>query len=896
MKLNFDAFGDCVAKIVERGKMTPGEARQILQEVANRAEKMRASGVADPFVTAAGDMAARLQEKAKLDSADALRNAMIRNKVLADVQAKGGVAKAIETIRSLLHGTNRGGRDSIQSQWRGLAAGWQAQLSFALHKAGIEKAVISGALDKEIAEALWRAHGGEPNANIKISKAAQDAADAIKPLQDIARQRLNDAGARIGDALDYVAHTDHDPRKMHAAAGPRQTPDAAFAAWWEAEQPRWGEKTFEDLTLREGETTEQARTRFARSVFDALVSGVHMTHDGASGVPVEFTPPAFEGSRNIARKVSQPRVIHYKDSASWLDHQQQFGASTSLGGSVMRTLDSSARNTALMEKLGTNPAANLNQIIRKIQETYRGDLDGVAKFQRGIEGVNNVMGRLDGRLNTPENEMWARIGASTRTMETTGSLGGVGVTHFASIWPTVSSEMVHHGVPRLQALGEMVKALMQGKGGVERQSLAADLGAYGAGLARDMFARWQPDDVLPGRISSMANTFMKYTGVHYVLDNTQAAVREMLAHQLGRNADVEFGALDPHLSQMLGKYGIGQKEWDMLRAVPDKTTSEGRAYLTPRDAGRVNRAAAETELRARGEITDETSIETKNQLLDRYTVGLQDKLRSYYGDAADHAVVTPGVKERAMLLGATRPGSAAGELMRFVTQFKMWPVAALSQVIGREVYMSLSKKEAVTSLFTMAALSAVFGYLRMSINDVALGHPVRNPLDAKTALAGLAQGGGVGLLGDFLFGETNRMGGGLLDVAAGPVISDANTLVKIYNRWREDLHDGGMSSNGRPKKNGAYGDIWPDLAHFAARHIPFNNLVYLKGTLDYMLWYHLFEAASPGWWERTNRRLEREQGRGMTGYMPGQGVPFGVPWLYMKNASGNSFGALGSQP
>ena len=77
-------------------------------------------------------------------------------------------------------------------------------------------------------------------------------------------------------------------------------------------------------------------------------------------------------------------------------------------------------------------------------------------------------------------------------------------------------------------------------------------------------------------------------------------------------------------------------------------------------------------------------------------------------------MVTPGVKERAMLLGATRPGSAAGELMRYVTQFKMWPTAAMSQMIGREIYMSLSKKEMAANLFTMAALSTAFGYMRMS--------------------------------------------------------------------------------------------------------------------------------------------------------------------------------------
>ena len=38
------------------------------------------------------------------------------------------------------------------------------------------------------------------------------------------------------------------------------------------------------------------------------------------------------------------------------------------------------------------------------------------------------------------------------------------------------------------------------------------------------------------------------------------------------------------------------------------------------------------------------------------------------------------------------------------------------------------------------------------------------------------------------------------------------------------------------------------------------------------------EAASPGWWERTNRRLEREQGRTMQGYVPGgSAIPY-TPW------------------
>jgi hypothetical protein len=133
------------------------------------------------------------------------------------------------------------------------------------------------------------------------------------------------------------------------------------------------------------------------------------------------------------------------------------------------------------------------------------------------------------------------------------------------------------------------------------------------------------------------------------------------------------------------------------------------------------------------------------------------------------------------------------------------------------------------------------------------------------------------------------MGGGLWSTALGPTAGDAASLFQNFHRALDDATDPNVHH-----KNGPFADLWPDLAHFAVRHIPFANLIYLKGTADYMLWYHLYEAASPGWWERTNRRLERERGRSMMGYSPGGGVPWGTP-LYMQNRTGQSFGLLGNR-
>lgn len=871
MTLDPSNFELCLNRIAKAGGRSAAEARRILEEVHDRAETLGKEGAQDTFMQAAQELADKVREAARQTRLDALRNAKVRASIMDQVDAGGGIGTAADTIRSVLHGTNAGARDSVEARWRGVSAGWQAALSWALKKAGVEHAAITGEMDRDIAREMWAMNAGQADKATRNGPARQ-AAQAMVKMLDQMRERLNQAGAHIGDAVDYVTHTSHDPAKLRAATGRMRDPvDQAFAQWWKDTEPKLAEKTFEGVTPKDGESMDAARERFGRSVFEALVSGIHMTEGRAFGekgfLPTgsSFVPPSFEGTGNLARKLSEGRTLFWKDADSWHDYMSKYGGQKSLAQGVMGSVDRGARKLALMEKLGTNPAGNLNLVLRRIQEKYRGDLDGIAKFQNKLSGLDNVMAHLDGSANVPANQMAARIAASVRTGETMADLGGVGITHFASIWPTVTSEMKHHGFTgasgRLQVLGNMAKALIKGKGPAERQEVLADLGAYSHGLTRDMWARWQPDQPIAGWLSSMANTFIKYTGIHYVFDNTQAAVREMLASQLARRGNQEFAALEPHLAQMLGKYGIGQGEWDLLRSVPDLPAAEGRAYLTPKEALRIEPGRAAAFLKASGKLAQDADQEATQRAVAALGRDLSDKLYAYYGDAAAHSVVTPGVRERAAVLGQDRPGSFGGELRRFLLQFKMWPLAAMNQVIGREIHMSLSKSDAAWSLGTLIAMSTAGGYLRMAVNDVALGHPVRDPREPRTLIAALAQGGGVGILGDFLFGEVmrNRFGSGVVGTLGGPVVSDLDSLIHVYNGW---LH-------------GKAG--WPDLAHFGVQHVPFANLVYLKGALDYLLWYHLYEAASPGWWERTNRRMLKEQGRTMAGYTPGAGVPW-TPW------------------
>ncbi len=860
-----ESFEACVLRVMQAGSVSRAAALRLLSEVDDRAEFMKQTGADDPYMKAASKLAAETLDEARAVRLDALRNAAIRARILSKVT---GFESLNRTLRDLLHGSNVGSRENIQSEWLSRASQVLAAMQVQLKKAGAYWPSIKGELDHDIARGWWAENAGE---KADIPAAAKGAVDAFMPAMDSMRDMMNAHGARIGDAPDYAFHTWHDPMLMRRGGrgGSRRiSTEDAFNAWRAWAEPRLAEKTFEDVTPGEGEDEAAARLRFLRSVFNALVSGIHMRPEGMRGVPMDeqgrYVPPQYEGTFNVARRVSQQRVLFWKDADAWFDYNSKYGRFKNLYEGVQAAVRQDARNIALMDKLGTNPAANLATIIRRGEEKFRNeDLDGLAKFQRQKAGIENVLARIDGSANIPVDRLFASFSEGARQYYDTISLGGVNITHIASSFATVPTELRHHGVGAgtggLSNVARMIPILYRGfaRGSLEHQAMVADTGAFASGLAYNLARDWnlifESGNTPIGRVSAIHKLFIDVTGLTSYMQAVRYGLHEFASHNLARQLGGGFGDLHPMLQDMLSKYGIADKQWEQLRELHGGLKQwEGRAYLTPTDALRTKEGQA-----------------------------LADKLLMYYQDVGDHGIVTPGVRERAALYGKERPGSTGYEMRRFLTQFKIWPLAAMNQVLGREIHMSLSAGGAAWGIGLTIALSTLAGFGRMTINDIARGNPVRNPGDPATLLAALAQGGGLGILGDLAFGEANRLGSGGISSFGGPLITDGDALLRIYGRWRENMRMGRAS------------DFWPDLARFGVNHVPFGNLVYLKGALDYLLWYHLFEAAKPGWWERTNRRLAKETGRTMTGYTPGGGVPYGVPGVYLRNQSGQTSGLLG---
>lgn len=198
--------------------------------------------------------------------------------------------------------------------------------------------------------------------------------------------------------------------------------------------------------------------------------------------------------------------------------------------------------------------------------------------------------------------------------------------------------------------------------------------------------------------------------------------------------------------------------------------------------------------------------------------------------------------------------------MRSIAQFKAFPVSFMKNHLGRELFgrgytpAALGERR-INSLanalkngngellgFANAIVwTTAFGYLSMQAKLMAKGQSPR-PADLKSLQAAFLQGGGLGIYGDFLFGEVNRFGSGPAASAMGPALGTADQTIRL---WR-------LAVNGEAKAGDAF--------RFTLNHTPFLNIPYIRATMDYLILNRIQESLSSGSLDRYRERLVNEQG------------------------------------
>jgi hypothetical protein len=834
------SYYDCVGIIQKAagGVITEKQAKEILDEIDALAESKKNSGgmaameqlVLDDLDRVTG----AIRESALIEKRNALINAQKLSDALAfvrkwDMPGEGLRAYLVGSV----HG-KRGARLSIDARAQFLRAKYTGRMIHDLEKEGLLELLASGDMDRDIAKELWEL----PNGNKGVTKNVQATkiAEIINRYQNDLVGRQNRAGAFIQLMPGYVVRQSHDMIKLRAAG---------FEAWRDAILPWLDPKTFGTMKPNE----------FLKEAYQGLVTGMHYKAKGEASADKITYLLGFKGPSNLARKMSEERVLHFKDSDAWFDYNQQFGPAA-LREAVVFGFEHGARNLALMEGLGTNPLAMLDRVISTLKSDNKADLK---KFDSLKDtAFHNMYRELDGTTKIPYNLSTARIGRGIRLVQNMSKLGAAVISSITDI-PFQAAELRYQGVGVFERWLNPIQNVLRGRGKGEQRDIARLLGVGFDGILGDVMSRFSSDDHIGGTMAKLQQRFFKLNLMNWWNDTHKTGVGLIMSNHMAELAPNAYGKLPPDEQRLLSLFDISEKDWDLVRSTVYE--ADGTKYLTP---DKVQDLDDELVKKTLGLTQDENPSVTARKVR-KYKDDLETKFGTMFTDRANSAIPMPGAAEHAMMNMGTQPGTALGEALRLFMQFKSFPISAIRKGIGREVYgygadtfkeAVLKGKGDMIGLAQLIVSTTIFGYLAMAMKDLLKGRTPRDPTDPKTVAAAMAQGGGMGIYGDFIFGEFSRYGRSAVATLAGPTFGQIDDIAEIWTRLRRGE------------------DFGANAMRLAINNTPFINLFYTRTALDYLILYQLQESVNPGFLHRLEGRIMRENEQRFL-LPPSSVVPYG---------------------
>jgi hypothetical protein len=828
------AFADCIAEIVTagRGQIDEAEAEEILTKVFDRASRQERRGT--PRAQALQSASRTIADEERMAALVAKRSTLINKAARAALDERVIRGQGQRSVRALLTGFEGRGRmlgRSIDAESHANVSRLMGGAVAELRKAGLLGVAKrrDEPLERDVARELFRLNdpeAGAPTGN----RFAEQIATIMHRWQEVGRKGLNDAGAFIGKLDHYITRQSHDMEKIRLAG---------YQAWRDHIEPRLDEKTFEGVADRDA---------FLKNVYDALSSGVHDTARGANWLD-------FKGPGNLAKQLSHERKLHFKDADSWFDYNKQYGRGNVID-SIFKGLEHAGRNTALMRHLGTNPQAMLHSWID--------DLAGLAKKEGNSAEADKLMRQRDyttqqlldiitGASANPVNMRLANYAHAWRAWQSMSKLGQVVASSIPDIAVNAST-LRWNGVPLLEAYTQTALAPLLGRragavrGSPEIREIADLLGVGFGGMLGQISARIHAEDFV-GHAGKMLELFHRVNLLSYWTDSMKTSVGLMLSHNLARNSRRGFDALPERLRITLQRYGIEAAEWDAIRQV-QKRAADGRDYILPGEIANLSDDAVKR-LAKNPDSPGE---------LGQIKRDLQDKYGTYIIDQTREGMTEPTAADRRTATWGTRPGTALGEAVRLFMQFKQFPLTFMRRSVGRELLRRGDPEASGLARFNspdvmgaayLIAGTTILGYVAMTAKELAKGRNPRWPEDTagktKLVMAAMVQGGGLGIYGDFLFGEASRFGHGIVGSAAGPTAGTFEDAVNLFQSLRD-----GSNTKTRAEIAASEG------LQIAKSNTPFINLFYTRMALDYFVLHRLQEAVNPGYLRRYEQRVKRE--------------------------------------
>lgn len=689
----------------------------------------------------------------------------------------------------------------------------------------------------------------EPGTNAMLRRALAGLTEGVPPefqrmaktahdYIELMRQRYNAAGGAIGRLEDWgEPHRWSDVRvlDMIKKRG-RQAVVDDFA-----NAAVRGRYVHEDGTLY---TTDEIRA----FMDEALTT---ITTDGANK-RLRGERPDYATSV-AANRHRAHREIHLRPDAieDMLNTYSELGAMESML-MHMRTL---ARDVALIETFGPNADLTAKQMM---DAAYDRDLVAFPDQKTTLRArrdhaeylFDHLAGNAQGRRNT--------LNATAQALRSWNVFTSLGFT----TWSSITDPVVMQHVARARGLD-------QGKLWINDVAMFAGQGrrwAKRAGLITDTVAGYADrvsfDHLTAPDLGARAASFtLKVTGLNWVTEARRGAwgltMMDAIGHLVRYNDSL--GALkSADDSAMLRLLNVDEATWSVWRLAKLETRGTNHTILSPQAIDAIPDA----------DLARLFPGENPALVRQRATTALLGIIK----DETNTAVTTAGSRERAAMLGdqtKSGAGTIGGELRRAIVLFRSYPWTFMTRQLdlARSIDGGVNRFAYGVSLVLTTWLT---GILINWIYDILNGRDPGNidpsdPEGWRNVWAGLARGGGLGFITDFLFANSdpNARSQSLVSSLTGPVLSDLDDV--------QQLTLGNINQYAANEET----NVGPEAVRFAQRNLA-PNWWQTKVLFERYLFQALQEEMQPGYNARQAGNQRRTRGTSHW-WAPAEPVPDRAP-------------------
>lgn len=818
------SLSKCLPDLLAKGTITPEQHDEMLRGF----EALRRQKAGQYGESAADAMAGELVLKAL-----AHEKAVEKRQALLSARAQGNITmhlrKAVEAGRSPVEaakgvlGYMPGVRGFVSVEqtfdaiWR-LATGNNAVL-FEKYGASLFRGQIT---QGRAPEGLVRALFGEAVDDPAVAGMAKALGETFEYL----RLRFNAAGGAIGKLDNWGLPQGHDWLKVR---------DAGYRTWRDFIDPLLDSGQMIDGLTGQPFTPERLELAL-RDVWESIRTGGWNDRE-----------PGTQGLGKLANRRSDPRFLRFRDADAWLAYQQRFG-SDDVWGTITGHLHGMARDIAALEVLGPNPQATVDWLAGTLeQELMRGPMVGKAldsaasAVGQGGSEIIRMWDTYTGTANAVAGQRLADFGSGTRAFLTAAHLGGATISALTD--PVIQMfNRAWNGLPMMEAITRSLAFLNPLS--AEDRIFAAQLGAgmddaIGHSIA---LLRYTGEATVNGRMQWAAAAVLRASGLNFWTEAQKRASAWGWSGHLARERGKSWSQLDEALRAAMERYNIGTDEWDLIRST-EPVERGGAPFLKPGDLY-ANPAIG-------GARAD----------------ALVTKLMAMITSEEKNSVIQASLRSRAVTTAGGKRGTVSGEVWRSIMQFKQFPLEIVLRSVGRLAFDAgrpASAKLAYAAMFP--ALTLVGGVI-LQLKAIASGKDPRPTDDPKFWIAAAAQGGGLGLFGDFLFTDTGRYGRSFAETAAGPTVGLVADLKDLVQGNLTQAVAGEETNAGR------------ETVNLLRRYVPGSKLWYVRLLWDRHVNDQLQRMLDPDYqaaFDRTARRAEESYGQPYW-WRPGEAAPDRAP-------------------